>query len=149
MAESPVQVHWVVYLVPPVSWEAVPIARNPKVLLVLAFALGLTGAPWPGPASAQGEAMLVRVDTVRRVPLSQTVPVIGRLVAQQVPPPSRLRLVSRVCGYRVYLALRISPQDQEGFSSSQYVLVTMLLLSPRRNVSPYRPAVLSLGPAEK
>ena len=45
MVESPVQVHWVVYLVPPVSWEAVPIARNPKVLLVLAFALGLTGAP--------------------------------------------------------------------------------------------------------
>ena len=77
------QVHWVVYLVPPVSWEAVPIARNPKVLLVLALALGLAGAPWPGPASAQGEAMLVRVDTVRRVPLSQTVPVIGRLVAQQ------------------------------------------------------------------
>ncbi|MCH8153805.1 MAG: efflux RND transporter periplasmic adaptor subunit [Proteobacteria bacterium] len=77
------QVHWVVYLVPPVSWEAVPIARNPKVLRVLALALGLAGAPWPGPASAQGEAMLVRVDTVRRVPLSQTVPVIGRLVAQQ------------------------------------------------------------------
>ncbi|MCH6586751.1 MAG: hypothetical protein IH805_00340 [Proteobacteria bacterium] len=68
---------------PPVSWEAVPIARNPKALLVLALALGLAGAPWPGPASAQGEAMLVRVDTVRRVPLSQTVPVIGRLVAQQ------------------------------------------------------------------
>ncbi|MCH8924505.1 MAG: efflux RND transporter periplasmic adaptor subunit [Proteobacteria bacterium] len=68
---------------PPVSWEAVPIARNPKALLFLALALGLAGAPWPGPASAQGEAMLVRVDTVRRVPLSQTVPVIGRLVAQQ------------------------------------------------------------------
>ena len=77
------QVHWVVYLVPPVSWEAVPIARNPKALLFLALALGLASAPWPGPASAQGEAMLVRVDTVRRVPLSQTVPVIGRLVAQQ------------------------------------------------------------------
>jgi RND family efflux transporter MFP subunit len=61
----------------------VPIARNSKVLLILAFALGLAGASWPGPASAQGEAMLVRVDTVRRVPLSQTVPVIGRLVAQQ------------------------------------------------------------------
>ncbi|MCZ6495781.1 MAG: hypothetical protein O6924_06340, partial [Alphaproteobacteria bacterium] len=83
MAESPVQVHWVVYLVPPVSREAVPIARNPKFFLVVAFALGLTGAPWPGPASAQGEAMLVRVDAVRRVPLSQTVPVIGRLVARQ------------------------------------------------------------------
>jgi len=83
MAKSPVQVHWVVYLVPPLSGEAVPIACNLKVLLVLAFALALTGAPWPGPASAQGEAMLVRVDTVRRVPLSQTVPVIGRLVAQQ------------------------------------------------------------------
>ncbi len=83
MADSPVQVYWVVYLVPSVSWEAVLIARNPKALLVLAFALGLAGAPWPGPASAQGEAMLVRVDTVRRDPLSQTVPVIGRLVAQQ------------------------------------------------------------------
>jgi RND family efflux transporter MFP subunit len=83
MAKSPVQVNWVVYLVPPLSGEADAIACNLKVLLVLAFALALAGTPWPGPASAQGEAMLVRVDTVRRVPLSQTVPVIGRLVAQQ------------------------------------------------------------------
>ena len=32
----------------------------------------------------QADAMRVRVDTVTRVPLSQTVPVIGRLVAQRV-----------------------------------------------------------------
>ena len=106
MAESPVQVHWVVYLVPPVSWEAVPIARNPKVLLVLAFALGLTGAPWPGPASAQGEAMLVRVDTVRRVPLSQTVPVIGRLVAQQAGVVAA-RINGPVEAFRVQVGDRI------------------------------------------
>lgn len=33
------------------------------------------------PAWAQGQALLVRVDTVKTVPLSQTVPVIGRLVS--------------------------------------------------------------------
>ncbi len=37
-----------------------------------------------GPAFAQADAMRVRVDTVKWVPLSQTVPVIGRLVALQV-----------------------------------------------------------------
>jgi len=106
MAESPVQVHWVVYLVPPVSWEAVPIARNPKVLLVLALALGLAGAPWPGPASAQGEAMLVRVDTVRWVPLSQTVPVIGRLVARQAGVVAA-RINGPVEAFRVQVGDRI------------------------------------------
>jgi RND family efflux transporter MFP subunit len=38
----------------------------------------------PTPAFAQGNAMRVRVDTVKLVPLTQTVPVIGRLVAQQI-----------------------------------------------------------------
>lgn len=42
--------------------------------------VGLAAAP----VFAQAEAMRVRVDTVKRVPLSQTVPVIGRLVALQV-----------------------------------------------------------------
>ncbi len=50
----------------------------------LVVAIGLAGASAAGPAMAQREAMLVRVDAVKRVPLSQTVPVIGRLVAQQV-----------------------------------------------------------------
>ncbi|MFQ5775949.1 MAG: efflux RND transporter periplasmic adaptor subunit [Kiloniellaceae bacterium] len=44
--------------------------------------------PFAGPArtdsaAAQGQGMPVRVDTVKRVPLSQAVPVIGRLVAQR------------------------------------------------------------------
>lgn len=46
--------------------------------------LGLLAALAAGPAFAQADAMRVRVDTVRQVPLSQTVPVIGRLVARQV-----------------------------------------------------------------
>ncbi|MHA1599911.1 MAG: efflux RND transporter periplasmic adaptor subunit [Alphaproteobacteria bacterium] len=45
--------------------------------------IGLAPAALSGPAAAQDEAMLVRVDTVRWVALSQTVPVIGRLVARQ------------------------------------------------------------------
>jgi multidrug efflux pump subunit AcrA (membrane-fusion protein) len=45
---------------------------------------GLLAAVAAGPALAQADAMRVRVDTVRQVPLSQTVPVIGRLVAQQI-----------------------------------------------------------------
>jgi RND family efflux transporter MFP subunit len=68
--------------VPSVSQEATLVAHNPtanpKALLALALVAGMLGPAW-----AQGEAMLVRVDTVRQVPLSQTVPVIGRLVAQQ------------------------------------------------------------------
>jgi RND family efflux transporter MFP subunit len=47
----------------------------------LALALWLAGAA--GPALAQGQAALVRVDAVRDEPLSQTVPVLGRLVARQ------------------------------------------------------------------
>jgi RND family efflux transporter MFP subunit len=50
----------------------------------LVAAVGLLGALAAGPALAQGEAMRVRVDEVKQVPLSQTVPVIGRLVAQRV-----------------------------------------------------------------
>jgi len=45
--------------------------------------VGLLAALAAGPAFAQADAMRVRVDTVKRVPLSQTVPVIGRLVARQ------------------------------------------------------------------
>ena len=47
-------------------------------------AIGLAAALAAGPALAQGEAMRVRVDAVKYVPLSQTVPVIGRLVAKRV-----------------------------------------------------------------
>ena len=44
--------------------------------------LGLAAAPFAAPPAMAQNAMLVRVDTVKRVPLTQTVPVIGRLVAQ-------------------------------------------------------------------
>ena len=73
--------------VPPAAQEANEIAQNrmaaPKAWLAFAFSAGLASVLGPGPALAQGESMLVRVDTVKRVPLSQTVPVIGRLVARQ------------------------------------------------------------------
>jgi RND family efflux transporter MFP subunit len=49
----------------------------------LAAAAALGAVLQAGPAAGQVEAMLVRVDTVRQVPLTQTVPVIGRLVAQR------------------------------------------------------------------
>lgn len=45
--------------------------------------LALAPATLPAPAVAQAEGMLVRVDEVKRVALSQTVPVLGRLVARQ------------------------------------------------------------------
>jgi RND family efflux transporter MFP subunit len=54
--------------------------------LVVLAALSCAGvAVWPGGpgAAAQDIVMRVRVDTVRNVPLAQTVSVIGRLVAQR------------------------------------------------------------------
>jgi len=61
------------------------IARLPRPTVVAASLwLGLLAVLAAGPAFAQADAMRVRVDTVRQVPLSQTVPVIGRLVARQV-----------------------------------------------------------------
>ncbi|MEE8187730.1 MAG: efflux RND transporter periplasmic adaptor subunit [Kiloniellales bacterium] len=53
------------------------------LFLSLALAVpGLAAASFTVPPAMAQNAMLVRVDTVKRVPLSQTVPVIGRLVAQ-------------------------------------------------------------------
>jgi len=56
---------------------------GPRVGLWVGLWVGLLAALAAGPAFAQADAMRVRVDTVKRVPLSQTVPVIGRLVARQ------------------------------------------------------------------
>ncbi len=56
------------------------IARAP--LALFALAAWLAGPMLAAPAAAQ-QAMLVRVDTVKRVSHSQTVPVIGRLVTQR------------------------------------------------------------------
>ncbi len=57
-------------------------ARHARFFLLLSL-IGLPLTTLPGPAAAQDEALLVRVDTVRPVSLLQTVPVIGRLVARQ------------------------------------------------------------------
>ncbi len=60
----------------------------PRFRCAIAVALGLLVGPFAavsaGPALAQADGMRVRVDTVKLVPLSQTVQVIGRLVAQQI-----------------------------------------------------------------
>ena len=56
----------------------------PKAGRALLVAASLLGVFPVDPALAQADTMRVRVDTVRQVPLSQTVPVIGRLVAKQV-----------------------------------------------------------------
>ncbi len=58
----------------------------PRGARALAFTLALAGLAWlPAAAAQTGQppAALVRVDAVIREPLSQTVPVIGRLVARQ------------------------------------------------------------------
>ena len=57
-------------------------ARHAQILLLLGL-VALAPAALTGPAAAQAEGMLVRVDAVKRVALSQTVPVLGRLVARQ------------------------------------------------------------------
>ena len=60
------------------------IPRLPRAIVVaVGLWAGLLAALAAGPALAQADGMRVRVDTVKRVPLSQTVPVIGRLVALQ------------------------------------------------------------------
>jgi len=61
------------------------IPRFPRAIAVAAgLWVGLIAALAAGPAFAQADAMRVRVDMVKLVPLLQTVPVIGRLVAQQI-----------------------------------------------------------------
>ena len=64
--------------------RAIAAATGPRVALWLGLWAGLLAALAVGPAFAQANAMRVRVDMVKLVPLSQTVPVIGRLVAQQI-----------------------------------------------------------------
>lgn len=63
--------------------EADLIPRVATLFRTVAAAAALGALLQAGPAAAQAEAMLVRVDTVRQVPLTQTVPVLGRLVAQR------------------------------------------------------------------
>lgn len=76
-----------------------------------AILLALTTA-WldAGPAAAQQEASRVRVDAVREEPLSQTVPVIGRLVARQAGSVAA-RISGPILEFRVEVGDRIAAGD--------------------------------------
>jgi RND family efflux transporter MFP subunit len=78
-------------------WPGVPLAG-------FAFTVG---ALWAGSILAQPEGSLVRVDAVRSEPLSQTVPVIGRLVAGQAGTVAA-RIAGPVEMFRVDVGDRIA-----------------------------------------
>ncbi len=62
-------------------WRGCTLARALAVPAILALSMTLGGA---GGVGAQELDILVRVDEVRSVPLTQSVPVIGRIVAQRL-----------------------------------------------------------------
>ncbi len=72
--------------------------------LVLGLGLGLAPA-----ALAQGAPALVKVDEVRREPVTQTVPVIGRLVARQAGD-----IAARVAGAVVELRVHVGDRVKAG-----------------------------------
>lgn len=63
--------------------DAIAMARTARLFLALSLGLALAQPVGARPVAAQADGLLVRVDAVRSVPLSQVVPVIGRLVAQR------------------------------------------------------------------
>jgi RND family efflux transporter MFP subunit len=63
-----------------------------------------------GPAQAQQAAAPVRVDAVRSEPLSQTVPVIGRLVARQAGAVAA-RIGGPIIGFQVQVGDRVAAGD--------------------------------------
>lgn len=81
-------------------------------LLPPAAAFLVLFAAWidAGPAAAQQGAALVRVDAVRSEPLSQTVPVIGRLVARQAGSVAA-RISGPILEFRVQVGDRIAAGD--------------------------------------
>jgi RND family efflux transporter MFP subunit len=90
------------------SWRAD--ARRMPSSLVSAAAVAL--AMWtagPAPAAAADDGVIVRVDAVRREPLAQTVPVIGRLVALR-----RGVVAVREPGIVAYLAIEVGDRVKRG-----------------------------------
>jgi RND family efflux transporter MFP subunit len=79
----------------------------PLAAIVLALTTILLDA---GPAAAQQDASRVRVDAVRSEPLSQTVPVIGRLVARQAGSVAA-RISGPILEFRVEVGDRIAAGD--------------------------------------
>ncbi len=79
---------------------------------LLAAALTVPLATWitAAPAAAQQEAARVRVDAVHSEPLSQTVPVIGRLVARQAGSVAA-RIGGPILEFRVEVGDRVVADD--------------------------------------
>ncbi|GAB4392427.1 MAG: efflux RND transporter periplasmic adaptor subunit [Kiloniellaceae bacterium] len=92
--------------VPAFPWtlpRALPVA-------LLAASLGVSGLAASSPATAQQDAARVRVDAVRSEPLSQTVPVIGRLVARQAGSVAA-RIGGPILEFRVEVGDRVQAGD--------------------------------------
>lgn len=82
-----------------------PLALGLALALALAGSLALCG--FRGPALAQQNAVPVRVDPVVSQPLTQTVPVIGRLVARQAGSVAA-RISGPIAEFRVQVGDRVN-----------------------------------------
>lgn len=80
-----------------------------RMRALLAFA-GLTFAGLASPLLAQQDGAPVRIDAVRSEPLTQTVPVIGRLVAQQAGSVAA-RINAPILQFRVQVGDRVAAGD--------------------------------------
>lgn len=95
----------------PAECRSAAVGLVPWAAVFLALVTLLTGAlVYPDPAAAQQGAARVRVDAVRNEPLSQTVPVIGRLVARQAGFVAA-RISGPILEYRVEVGDRIAAGD--------------------------------------
>ncbi|MEO3429073.1 efflux RND transporter periplasmic adaptor subunit [Pelagibius sp. CAU 1746] len=79
----------------------------PSAAILLALTALWLGS---GPAAAQQDVARVRVDAVRSEPLSQTVPVIGRLVARQAGSVAA-RISGPILEFRVEVGDRVTAGD--------------------------------------
>jgi RND family efflux transporter MFP subunit len=78
--------------------------------LVMAMAGGLAALGLAQPSQAQQDGTPVRIDAVRSEPLTQTVPVIGRLVARQAGSVAA-RISGPIAEFRVQVGDRVGAGD--------------------------------------
>jgi RND family efflux transporter MFP subunit len=82
----------------------------PRRMLALIALAGLAFAGLASPLPAQQDGAPVRIDAVRSEPLTQTVPVIGRLVAQQAGSVAA-RINAPILQFRVQVGDRVAAGD--------------------------------------
>jgi len=85
-------------------------ARRLVLAALVAAAAGSAFVSHPRPALAQQEGVPVRIDPVRSEPLTQTIPVIGRLVAQQAGSVAA-RIGGPILEFRVQVGNRVQAGD--------------------------------------